>query len=308
MELRQLRYFLAVATHGSISQAARMLNIAQPAISRQIQQLEQELGITVFARTGSGAALTADGARLRVLAESVIQRVALIEEEFSQQSPHARRLSIGLPPAISKLLLARTESPLTAVQRTALLQFSEAPSHRLEEWVRSGDIDCAVLTNPPGDNTFAVAPLWDEPLFVIGAPGMFTARKVPISALDGHRFALTTEQDRVRRYLQGEFDRHGIRTEIRMEVESHFACINECARGELNSILPFSAFSNDLRSGTISAALVEGLKISRMWGRRRLLPETDPMIRLQAIMRDRIAPRYLEEIADFVSGKAMPPG
>ncbi|MFD2741188.1 LysR family transcriptional regulator [Sulfitobacter aestuarii] len=305
MELRQLRYFLAVAAQGSISRAARVLNIAQPALSRQVRQLEQELGLSAFIRTGSGTELTADGKRLHQLAESVMLRIALIEEEFSDRGYEANRLSIGLPPAISKLLLGRTESSLTALRRTALLQFSEAPSHRLEAWLRAGDIDCAVLTNPPQENVLAISPLWEEALFVIGARGEFTASKVPISMLDGRSFVLTTEQDWVRRYLQAEFDRHGVRTSTQMEVESHFACINACASDKLNSILPFSAFSNELRSGAISAAQVEGLTINRVWARRRLLPDTEPMVRLHKILRDKVAPKYLNEISTAVSADGL---
>ncbi|MDK3073902.1 LysR family transcriptional regulator [Sedimentitalea sp. JM2-8] len=305
MELRQLRYFLAVASQGSISQAARVLHIAQPALSRQIRQLEQELRLTAFERTGSGTRLTEDGKRLQVLAESVMQRIALIEEEFSGRGHEDNRLSVGLPPAIGKLLLGRTESSLAALRRTALLQFSEAPSHRLEAWLRAGDIDCAVLTNPSAESMLTTSPLWEESLFVIGAPGEFAASRIPISMLDGRTFVLTTEQDWVRRYLEAEFERHGVRTITQMEVESHFACINACAGGGLNSILPFSAFSSELSSGVISAAQVEGLTISRVWARRRLLPESEPMVRLHGILRDKVAPRYMNEIASAVSAKGI---
>jgi LysR family nitrogen assimilation transcriptional regulator len=306
MELRQLKYFLAVAAHGSISQAARVLNIAQPALSRQVRQLEQELGFKAFERTGSGTELTESGKRLQLLAESVMQRIAIIEEEFSNRGHEDTRLRIGLPPAISKLLLGHNESSLTALRRKALLQFSEAPSHRLETWLRAGDIDCAVLTNPPVESIFAVSPLWEEALFVIGAPGEFTTPKVPISSLDGHTFVLTTELDRVRRYLQAEFKRHGIRTITQMEVESHFACINACASNGLNSILPFSAFSSELNSGVISAAQVEGLTISRVWARRRLLPESEPMVRLHNILLNNVAPEYLNHISAGISAKSIP--
>jgi LysR family transcriptional regulator, nitrogen assimilation regulatory protein len=65
MNIRQLRFFLQIAELGSMTRAATFLHIAQPALSRQIQQLEDELGVTLFQRSDRGVALTDAGALLR---------------------------------------------------------------------------------------------------------------------------------------------------------------------------------------------------------------------------------------------------
>ncbi|MFC7691927.1 LysR family transcriptional regulator [Paeniroseomonas aquatica] len=74
MELRQLRYFAAVARERHFGQAARALRIAQPAVSRQIQQLEAELGVRLFDRRPRGAVLTAEGLALLDRAERLLGR------------------------------------------------------------------------------------------------------------------------------------------------------------------------------------------------------------------------------------------
>ena len=75
MELRHLRYFVAVAEEANISQAARRLNLSQPPLSRQIRDLEEELGVPLLKRSGNRLALTEAGRIFRLEAESVLQRV-----------------------------------------------------------------------------------------------------------------------------------------------------------------------------------------------------------------------------------------
>ncbi len=83
MELRVLRYFLAVAREGSITGAARLLHVTQPTLSRQIQDLEDELGQTLLIRSNHNAALTPEGMLLRKRAEEIMELVGKTESEFS---------------------------------------------------------------------------------------------------------------------------------------------------------------------------------------------------------------------------------
>ena len=85
MELRTLRYFLAVAYEGNISRAAESLYIAQPSLSRQIQSLEKELGCQLFIRKSHRVELTPEGLELRSRATEVLEMVGRIEDEFAQR-------------------------------------------------------------------------------------------------------------------------------------------------------------------------------------------------------------------------------
>ena len=77
MEIRTLRYFLAVAREENMTEAANVLHVTQPTLSRQIAELEQELGCTLFRRTNRSTTLTEDGMRLRQRAEGIL---ALVEQ------------------------------------------------------------------------------------------------------------------------------------------------------------------------------------------------------------------------------------
>lgn len=89
MELRLLRYFLAVANEQSITKAAKMLHITQPTLSRQIAQLEDEAGAELFVHGSRPLTLTADGILLKRRAEEILELVAKTEEELSGQNEYA---------------------------------------------------------------------------------------------------------------------------------------------------------------------------------------------------------------------------
>lgn len=82
MEIRVLRYFLAVAQEGSVTRAARALHLTQPTLSRQIRELEEELGQTLFSRGGRELSLTREGLLLRQRAEGIVGLAEITEKEF----------------------------------------------------------------------------------------------------------------------------------------------------------------------------------------------------------------------------------
>ena len=82
MEIRVLRYFLAVAREGSVTRAARALHLTQPTLSRQIRELEEELGQTLFSRGGRELSLTREGLLLRQRAEEIVGLAEITEKEF----------------------------------------------------------------------------------------------------------------------------------------------------------------------------------------------------------------------------------
>lgn len=123
MELRQCRYFISVAKLGSISQAALELHIAQPALTRQIQKLEEDLRVMLFKRTGRGVQLTDAGSQFLIDAEILIDNVTVIKERAIRASRgECGNISLALPviqnaaPPITALLKKfKKTSPLVGI-------------------------------------------------------------------------------------------------------------------------------------------------------------------------------------------------
>src|SRR6185436_10951064 len=97
MTLQQVTYFLAAAEHGSFSRAARALYLAQPSLSEQVRALESELGVALFARSGSGVVLTEAGRAFRPEAERVLAALATAREAVvGVRELRGGTLSIGM--------------------------------------------------------------------------------------------------------------------------------------------------------------------------------------------------------------------
>ena len=90
MDIRSLQYFLAIAREGSVSSAAERLHMTQPPLSRQLKQLEEELGSPLFCREKGGMVLTAKGELLRQYAQNIIRLTQQAEQELAA---HPEKLS-----------------------------------------------------------------------------------------------------------------------------------------------------------------------------------------------------------------------
>lgn len=113
MDIRVLRYFLAVAREQSFSQAAERLYLSQPTLSRQLHELEQELGKQLFIRGNKGVTLTEEGMMLRKRAEEIIELVEKTQEEVSRSSEHiSGKVYIGAGETYAFKLIADTAQKL----------------------------------------------------------------------------------------------------------------------------------------------------------------------------------------------------
>ena len=172
MDLRQLRSFMSVAHQNGFRRGASALNIAQPAVSRHIKQLEKSLGVELFHRTNSGIRLTEAGQSLVHHANELFLKIAQIREDLSEISLRVMgTVRIGAPSSIGEILFA----PLTQRVRQSApeihLTFTES-SCRLLGLLQSGHIDLAVLSCTRELNRVAWTSqrLVGERVYLIGNP------------------------------------------------------------------------------------------------------------------------------------------
>lgn len=146
MDIRQLRYFLAVCKAGSVTEAALSLGITQPALSRQISQLESKFGASLFDRTSSGLRVSAAGRRVRPIAQDLVDRAAHGEKVIrSYVSGTGARFRLVAPEATIRNVLAPFLAATNAPIADAEIQL---PTHVYAHLLSSGN-DLAVNTLPP---------------------------------------------------------------------------------------------------------------------------------------------------------------
>ena len=149
MELRTLRYFLAVAREENMTEAANVLHVTQPTLSRQIADLERELGTTLFDRTNRACVLTGDGMRLRQRAEEIISLVERAEAELSDDAGELSgviRIGAGETQAMRFVLQAFAQLHQENPGVTVELYTGNADA--VEERLERGLLDFALLIEP----------------------------------------------------------------------------------------------------------------------------------------------------------------
>ena len=168
MDLRALRYFVSVGQLGSVTRAAQALNIAQPALSRQIHKLEHELNVTLLLRKPRGMELTPEGTRLLRRAEAIFRSVQDVTEELRAGTlTENGRVSLGVPPATGALVVPALARAFRAELPQATLHIREGVGNWLTDWVLEEQVEVALIHNPPRLPELRVVPLITEHMVLV---------------------------------------------------------------------------------------------------------------------------------------------
>jgi DNA-binding transcriptional LysR family regulator len=163
MELRHLRYFVAVAEELHFRKAAERLHVAQPAVSEQIRKLEQELGVTLFNRTQRSVALTSAGVALLEEARHVLRHAEVAQQAARNAGDRAStRLRIGYLPDSLPASVPRALRNLAGSAPAVEVDMTTGTSLRLIEDLRAGRLDAIVTTLPAPTKGLRVTPLGDQ--------------------------------------------------------------------------------------------------------------------------------------------------
>lgn len=150
MQLQQLRYFLAVAEHGSFTKAASELFVAQPSVSQQIRQLEAELGVQLLDRSNRVVTPTQIGERLLNHAHMVLDRVRDMEREAADYSGLVfGTLRVGTTPTASRVLLPKSLPAFTRKYPDIAIDVVEGGSLEIADLVGSGSLDLGLVASSP---------------------------------------------------------------------------------------------------------------------------------------------------------------
>lgn len=146
MDIRTIQYFLAVVREGTISAAAEALHVAQPSLSRQMKELEAELGAPLFVRGNRKITLTEEGIVLRRRAEEIVNLMRMTEEEITQVKNHVSgTIRIGAGESKSFHFLSRTASNLAKMHPDIRFHITSGDTHDLMNELTDGLIDFAVI-------------------------------------------------------------------------------------------------------------------------------------------------------------------
>lgn len=194
MELDQLRYFLQVAERGSFTRAAEDLMISQPALSRSIQKLEEELKQPVFERKPRSISLTDAGMLLQGRAQQVLSILDDTKAEITDDG-QSGRVRIGAIPTIAPYFLPEILQQFSHAFPKALLIVQENTTDHLLKSCTQGDLDLAIVALPIPTKYLEVEVLFEEELLLVLPPGhpLVAKSKIRLSDVEPFPFVLLDE-------------------------------------------------------------------------------------------------------------------
>ncbi|MEO8858722.1 MAG: LysR substrate-binding domain-containing protein [Burkholderiaceae bacterium] len=253
MDLKQLEYFVRVAELGGFTRAAAALQVAQPALSRQVRLLEVELRQNLLTRDGRGAVPTEAGRRLLAHARGILHQVGRAREELGRvRGALAGRVAVGLPPSLARLLTVPLTRAFRLQMPEATIAISEGLSTAMQESLVTGRLDLALLYNARPTPDIEIAPLEREDLFLVQARAdsrgsEAAAPAITLKALALLPLVIPSRPNAIRMHVESEMARIGCRTTIALEIDGVSAILDLVADGAGCAVLTRNAVSSSVK-------------------------------------------------------------
>lgn len=250
MNLKQLEYFVRVAELGSFSKAALILNIAQPALSRQVRLLETDLRVALLIRNGRGVVLTEAGKRLFDHSIGILQLMSRVREDIeSSRGELSGRIVVGLPPSMGLLLTLPLVEGFRRDLPKARLAIVEGLSTHLAEWISTGRVDVGLLHNPESNEALELTPVLDETLGVVSPSAGKPGRKatpggtVTLAELARLPLILPERSHAIRKLLETQAALSGHKLNVMLEISSVQSILELVRAGHGHAILAPTALA-----------------------------------------------------------------
>jgi len=257
MDLRQLRYFVAVAERGGFAAAASALNIAQSALSRHVKELERELGGALLERGTRGVTVTESGkvllARGRWLFGTIDDIKAEVRTENREPSGTVR---LGAPSSLADIIYAPLAQLFVKRFPRVRLELSEGLTEGMCDLLLRGELDLAVVTTPQPNDHLDYETLVVEQVFLIGAPRdpLLKRGKLTRKEFEGLPAAVVP--------LSRNPFPSTVPFSLRVDSCGPLKRIVACGLGY--GLLPFSGIHEEVAAGKLSAALLPWMRADRV--------------------------------------------
>ena len=267
MELRQLRYFVAIVDHGSLSRAALVLHVAQPALTQQLRQLETELGVQLLHRSAQGVLSTDAGAIFYEHAQAILKQVADARSAVSQSAERpSGAVTLGLPHSISGALALPLLTATRAQYPEITLQLTEELTGNLSDQLKSGRVNLAVLFDDGQLAQFATTPLVEEELrFICRSDASYAKGEHSLTMQQALQATLILPglQHGVRPRIESVARAAGLALSNVIEINS-IAILKSALLADMGAtILPSAPVLDELERGTLRAQPIHSPAISR---------------------------------------------
>lgn len=266
MKIRWLEHFRTVAAEGSITRAAWKLDTSQAALSRVIRDLEEELGVALFQRTGRGMILTPEGERILEHADRIVTEFDnLIELVRTLNTKQMGNLKIHLPLRIGRILVRPFVERFDKQFPMASAEVFETLNKETQTLLSNKQIDIGIYYSPIKNTKIAGEKFACEDLYVVGAPSMLGNTDNPISMEEAANLPLLMQSppSTYRSYLEHVFETEGHRLRVVRNLNTIEAHIQFAMAGEGATVLAYSAVHQEVAEGDLLVRKIVSPGITR---------------------------------------------
>lgn len=257
MDIKQLKAIVTVAEVGSVTRAAELLHLVQPAVTRQIRTLEQELSVPLFERTGQGMRPTEAGAIMVDRARRALGELERARAEV-QPTPGAVTgiVTVGLLESTSDLLAEPLVSAVAHNHPGVQLRLMTAYSGHLQQWLDDGDLDLTLLYNLDSTPSLNARPLVREQLWAVApaSAGLRADRLVPFEDAAKHPLVMPAPGHALRALIDAAAVRAAADLNVVAQTNSMRVQKQLVRAGHGWTVLPGLGIAEDVTRGTVSAA------------------------------------------------------
>ena len=193
MNIRDLRYLVAVAEHRHFGRAAEACHVSQPTLSTQLKKLEETLGVVLIERTNRQVMLSNVGERIVDQAHRVLREVnQLVNIAEQHRDPFGGDFRLGVIPTVAPYLLPKILGPVRKAFPQLRIQLNEGQTHQIVSRLKQGELDALILALPVEEENVITRALYREPFyFTVSSSHRLAGRKqVGVDDMDGERVLL----------------------------------------------------------------------------------------------------------------------
>jgi LysR family transcriptional regulator for metE and metH len=277
--LKQLRALAAVVDAGTISRAAEVLHVTAPAVTQQLQKLEECAGMPLFERTPEGIRATEAGGEMLSTAARIENALTQCAEalELVGGIEHGR-VAVGLV-STAKYFAPRLLAAFVKTHPKVDLRIRIGNRAEIMTALRDFDLDFAVTGRPPKEFEINSVVIGDNPHIVIASPyhPLAKRKRLPFSALAGERFLLREQGSGTRLLMRRLFSDAGLNPDLGMELGGNETIKQAVMAGLGVALISVHTVAAELSEGRLVSLPVTGLPVIRQWfvvrqKSKRLLP------------------------------------
>jgi LysR family nitrogen assimilation transcriptional regulator len=264
LDIKQLRYFIAIAEEGSLSAASLRLGVAQPSLSQHVIRIEQELGVTLLNRSPRGIVVTESGEILLRHAREICASMTVCRDAVRQSGIVPQGLvALGLPPSVSMVLSVPLAETVRLELPNVKLQAIEAMSGFIKLWLQDETVDLGFLYEVDDIRNFEVRQLMSEDLHFFAAPDDWPFASAPgdpvsLAEIGKLELILPSQRHGLRKTIDRFARSAGVDLDVCIEMDALSQIKELVVRGSGFTILaPAAAHDRVERGELVSSRIVD---------------------------------------------------